>query len=251
MIWKMLRMLLATVVVLAALLAFGCHVLPGKMLFHPTRDARDTSLTPWVHEGRTIGFAREVEKPRNIWLMLHGNGGQAADRTYALPAFDAADSVFILEYPGYGQREGKPSRKSFDAAAREGYALLRTRFPGTPVCLAAESIGSGPASVLSAEKPAPDKIVFVVPFDTLAAVGKEHVSYLPVDLLLTGYWNNLESMKGYRRPVDIFGAESDGIIPVRHAQALAASVPQAKFHMIAGGHNDWSAQPKVRFRCAS
>jgi uncharacterized protein len=248
MIWKMFRMLLATFVVLGALLVFGCTMLPGKMLFHPTRETRTTNLTPWTHEGKTIGFAREVEKPRTVWLMLHGNGGQAADREYALPAFDAADSVFVLEYPGYGLREGKPSRKSFDAAAREGYAALRVRFPGTPVCIAAESIGSGPASVLSAETPAPDKIAFVVPFDTLAAVGKEHMGYLPIDLLLAGYWNNLDSMKGYRGPVDIFGAERDGIIPVRHAQALAAGVPQAKFHMIAGGHNEWSAQPKVRFR---
>ena len=249
MIGKLFRMLIVVILLLGALLVFGCTVLPGKMLFHPTHVARASVLTPWTHEGKTIGFAREVEKPGVVWLMLHGNGGQAADREYALPAFDAADSVFILEYPGYGMREGKPSRKSFDAAAREGYAALRARFPGTRVCVAAESIGSGPASVLSAEQPAPDKIVYVVPFDTLASVGKEHMSYLPVDLLLAGYWNNLESMKGYRGPVDIFGAERDGIIPVKHAQSLAASIPQAKFYLIAGGHNEWSARPKVRFRC--
>jgi pimeloyl-ACP methyl ester carboxylesterase len=249
MIWKLLRMMLASFVVLGALLVFGCAVLPGKMLFHPTHAARANSLTPWVHEGKTIGFAREVTEPRAVWLMLHGNGGQAADREYALPAFDAADSVFILEYPGYGLREGKPSRKSIDAAAREGYAALRARFPGTRVCVAAESIGSGPAAALSGETPAPDKIAFVVPFDTLAAVGKEHMGYLPVDLLLAGYWNNLESMQGYRGPVDIFGAERDGIIPVKHAQALAADIPQARFQLIAGGHNEWSAQPEVQFRC--
>jgi uncharacterized protein len=249
MIGKIFRMLLFTIVFFGALLAFGCQVLAPKMLFGPTHEPRTGVLTPWIHEGETLGFAREVEKPAAVWLMLHGNGGQAAHREYALPAFDAADSVFILEYPGYGMREGKPSRKSFDAAAREGYAALRTRFPGTKVCVAAESIGSGPAAVLSAEKPAPDKISFVVPFDTLASVGKERVRYLPVELLLAGYWNNLESMQGYRGPVDIFGAERDGIIPVKHAQALAASIPQAKFYLIAGGHNEWSAQPMVRFKC--
>ncbi len=246
--WKMVRMLLATIVILGAALVFGCHSLQRKALFFPTHEARDNGLAPWTHEGKTIGFAREVANPRNVWLMLHGNGGQAADRTYALHAFAATDSVFILEYPGYGLREGRPSRKAFDNAAREGYAALRARFPRSAVCVAAESIGSGPAAVLSREKPAPDKIVFVVPFDTLKAVAREHVQYLPVGLLLAGYWDNLESMEGYRGPVDIFGAERDEVIPVKHAQALAADVPQAKFHLIAGGHNDWSAQPKVRFR---
>lgn len=248
MIWKLLRMLIFALVFSTALLVFGCHVLPRRMLFHPTHEARANGLTPWVLEGRTLGFAREVEMPGNVWLMLHGNGGQASDRTYALPSFAATDSVYVLEYPGYGRRDGSPSRKSFDAAAREAYAALRARFPGTPVCVAAESIGSGPAAVLAGEKPAPDKIVFVVPFDTLASVGKGHMPGMPVAFLLTGYWNNIESMKGYRGPVDIFGAERDEIIPVKHAQALAAHVPQAKFQLIAGGHNEWSEQSEVQFR---
>jgi hypothetical protein len=48
--------------------------------------------------------------------------------------------------------------------------------------------------------------------------------------------------------VDVFGAETDQVINVRHAQALAASRPQAKFHLLRGGHNDWSTQPEVEIR---
>jgi len=36
---------------------------------------------------------------------------------------------------------------------------------------------------------------------------------------------------------------------VKHARALAASRPQAKFHLIRGGHNGWSRQPGMRIRC--
>ena len=63
---------------------------------------------------------------------------------YRLHAFSPRDSVYILEYPGYGEREGKPSRASFDAAALEAYQLLRAQSARKPVCVAAESIGSGP-----------------------------------------------------------------------------------------------------------
>ncbi len=118
-----------------------------------------------MHDGKLMGFAREVQAPENVWLMLHGNAGQAADRVYALGAFSPRDSVFIMEYPGYGQRAGKPSRSSLDAAAREAYEALRARFKETPVCVVAESIGSGPAATLGALKQPPDKLVFIVPFD--------------------------------------------------------------------------------------
>jgi hypothetical protein len=63
-----------------------------------------------------------------VWLLIHGNGGQAADRAYALPSFSMDDSVFILEYPGYGSRKGKPSKKSLDAADRQAYRI-RTSIP--------------------------------------------------------------------------------------------------------------------------
>ena len=153
-----------------------------------------------------------------------------------------------MEYPGYGERSGTPSRKSFDAAALEAYQLLRAKFPGKPVCVAAESIGSGPAAMLGAAKQPPDKLVFIVPFDELKSVGKDHMPYMPMSLLLAGTWNNVEAVSSYDGPIDVFGAEQDEVINVRHAQALAASRPQAKFHLIRGSHNDWSTQPDVRIR---
>jgi uncharacterized protein len=247
-IGKALKVFAFTLAVLAMLFALGCQSIQRKVLFYPSHHANHNGFTRWVREGRTIGFAREATDPKNVWLMLHGNGGQAADRTYAMFAFDPADSVYILEYPGYGQREGKPSRRAFDAAALEGYTELRARFPGKPLCVAGESLGSGPASMLSRENPAPDKIVLVVPFERITDVARDHVNYLPVGLILMGTWDNIEALHGYTGPIEIFGAEKDEVIDVRHARALAESVPQAKFHLIPGGHG-WANGREVAFRC--
>ncbi len=244
---RKLTMIGVTLLVLSVLVVMGCQTLVRKAMFFPSHDVRQSPFTAWMHDGRPLGLAREVENPRNVWLFLHGNGGQAADRTYAMHAFDDADSVFILEYPGYGAREGTPSRKSFDAAAREGYAALRARFPATPVCVVGESLGSGPASVLSREQPAPDKIVLIVPFDSIKSVARDHVRYLPTSLILMGFWNNVEALQGYGGPVEIFGAEKDEVIAVSHAEALAKSVPQAKFHRVPGTHG-WANGRDVRVR---
>jgi pimeloyl-ACP methyl ester carboxylesterase len=234
--------------VFSTLLVVGCQALVRKLMFYPTHHAGDQGLVHWTQDGQLVGFARPVDGPENIWLLLHGNGGQAADRRYALPAFSSRDSVFILEYPGYGLRPGKLSRASFDAAARDAYEHLRAKYPGKPVCVVTESLGSGAGSTLAHLPTPPDKFVFIVPFDDMKSLGHEKVSWLPSSLMLAGSWDNVESMKGYRGPVDVFGAERDEIIPVAHARRLAASLPQARFVLIPGGHNDWSNQTEVAIR---
>jgi pimeloyl-ACP methyl ester carboxylesterase len=215
------------------------------LLFFPSHHAGSTDLKPWSDDSaRVIGFCREATNARTIWLMMHGNGGQASDRGYVLERMSAADSLYVLEYPGYGLREGKPTLESMNRAASEAYQLLRVRNPGTPVCVLGESIGSGPACALAEQKP--DKILLVVPFDTLANVAAKKFFLLPVRLLLRDRWNNVESLKHYTGPVEIYGASDDGIIPMVHAERLAKQVPGAKFTPIGGGHNDWSDSDLVK-----
>lgn len=226
----------------------GCAAVQRKFLFFPTHHDRTNGLKAWEIQGRVIGFSRPVAAPQNVWLMLHGNGGQAADRVYALPCFSAHDAVFILEYPGYGARPGQPSKAAFEVAAAEAYRELRTRFPQAPVCVVGESLGSGPAAVLAKQPRPPDKIVLVVPFDHLARVAERHVAVLPVGLLLGQTWDNVDALTGYRGSVEIFGAAEDNVIPIEHARNLAAKVPGAKFHEVPGAHNDWARSGGVAFR---
>jgi pimeloyl-ACP methyl ester carboxylesterase len=226
----------------------GCSPLERKFLFYPSHLPHNNSLTPWNRNGETIGYARKVEAPGNVWLMLHGNAGQASDRIYAVPCFSDTDSVFILEYPGYGDRDGVPSKASFNSAAEEAYLFLRKTYPGIPVCVAAESIGSGPASFLATLTDKPDKLVLIVPFDRLALLAEAHFPAILVRLILTSDWDNVGALSHYPGPVEIIGAEADTIIPVGHARALAASVPGARLSIIGGGHNDWAVGGRVNIR---
>jgi pimeloyl-ACP methyl ester carboxylesterase len=230
------------------MLLAGCAAIQREFLFYPSHHAGDNGLAAWKKDGIIIGYAREVPAPQNVWLMLYGNGGQAADRAYAMPCFSERDSVFILEYPGYGARAGKPSKASFDTAAEEAYRLLRATFPKTPVCVIAESLGSGPACTLAGQSPPPDKMVLVVPFDTLKSVAAEHLPFLPVGFILGESWDNIRSPSTYLGPVEIFGALQDTVIPIDHARKLAAGIPSVAFHSIPGGHNDWSRRGRVEIR---
>jgi len=196
-----------------------------------------------------IGYARESPGAKNIWLLLHGNAGQAADRSYALPCFSLSDSVFILEYPGYGKRSGVPSKDTFNAAALEAYSLLRTSFPDKPICVVGESVGSGPASYLATQAHPPEKIVLVVPFDRLSNVAAERLSSsVPVRLIMKDNWDNAASLSNYGGRIEIFGALDDEVIPIKHAKSLTRKIPSSKFYQIRGGHNDWSQDDRVQFR---
>jgi len=245
----MLRLVLKILVILLLLYAVVVAIVffrQRSMLYFPSHAAPTTGLTPWTEGNRTIGYCREATGARTIWLMMHGNAGQAADRDYVLPRMSNQDSLYVLEYPGYGSREGRPGMTSINRAASEAYQLLRSRHTNTPVCVLAESIGSGPACALAREKRVPDKIVLVVPFDSLANVAAKHFPILPIRLLLRDTWNNVDALRGYTGPVEIFAAMEDTVIPMTHARALAEKIPGARFIAITGGHNDWSENPQVK-----
>lgn len=230
------------------LLSTGCSSIERKLLFFPSHRPADGGLAPWMKDDAIIGYSRTVEAPRNVWLMLHGNGGQASGRGYALPSFSLQDSVFILEYPGYGQRAGVPSREAFNRAAADAYRFLRDTYRNVPVCVAGESLGTGPASYLASLPTPPDKVVLIVSFDKLSLVAQEHYPALVVNLLLSDDWDNVTALSHYHGPMEIYGAAGDTVIPVAHARALAAAIPGAKLVLITGGHNDWSRQDRVRIR---
>ena len=228
-------------------------VFQRQLIYFPTHEdsagmAKALSLNPWLLQGEVIGYARQVPMPKRIWLMLHGNGGQAIDRAYALPSFSADDSVFILEYPGYGGRPGSPSKDAFNTAAKAGYEQLRQIYPHLEVNLLAESLGSGVACYLATLPRPPDRIALVVPFDQLTALTQEKFRFLPIGLMLFDRWNNSEALAVYPGRVDIYGATDDIIIPIHHAKSLADAVKGSRFHAIPGGHNEWSQRSYVDLR---
>ncbi len=245
---RSLSRIVRTVFVSYAVFCLIVFLVQRSLLYFPSHEEPVSALSPWQVEGNVVGYCREVPNPKTVWLMLHGNAGQASDRDYALDRLEKSDSLYVLEYPGYGQRPGSPNRQSFDTAALDAYEWLAKRFPTTPLCVIGESIGSGPASGLASASRTPDKIVLVVPYDKLSAVAGRRFFFLPVSWMLLDNWDNIHSLQNYQGPVDIFGARDDTVIPCSHAKNLAQQIPQANFHEIPCEHNDWWRMPKVKIR---
>ncbi|MEM6911358.1 MAG: alpha/beta hydrolase [Verrucomicrobiota bacterium] len=224
------------------LLLAGCAAFQRQLLYFPTQKGNSPPIQTWKH-----GVTRPANEPQTIWLLLHGNAGQAQHRL-RYPCFPPDGALYILEYPGYGPRPGQPSRESFNRAAEEAYLELRKDHPGLPLIVVGESIGSGPACHLATLPTPPDKLILATPFDELARVAQNQIPLLPIRWILRDNWNNLEALRAYHGPLEIWIAENDRVIPPQHAETLAQSRPQAILNYLPGGHNDWSPQARFTYQ---
>jgi pimeloyl-ACP methyl ester carboxylesterase len=151
---------------------------------------------------------------------------------------DRALSVYILEYPGYGARDGQPSQSDFLAAAGEAVSQIPDNIP---LILLGESIGTGVASATAAAHP--ERIaglLLLTPFDNLANVAQHHYPLLPVHWIMRDQYPSAEWLENYRGPVAIILAADDSIVPAKFGQKLHDAYGGPKKLIIAdqADHND-------------
>ncbi len=236
----MMRALLIGYAALVLVMA-GCQ---RHLIYYPSTGSKDRLLAiadevgmkPWYGEdGTIIGWTSAVPEdgdPEASVVVFHGNAGMAVSRTYFRDGIERATDrrweVRVLEYPGYGAREGRPGERHFTAAAREA---LESLFKATdrPVYLAGESLGAGVACRMAAAFP--DRIaglMLITPFSSLPDVGAHHYPFLPVRFLMRDRYDNVTALKQYRGPVAILLAEQDTVVPPEFGRKLYESYQGVK-----------------------
>jgi pimeloyl-ACP methyl ester carboxylesterase len=248
------RILIAVAIAYFILCACGC-ALQRKLLYFPTKIPADSVIQaaagqgfiPWKNSsGQIIGWKIPSNGAATGSVMIvHGNAGCAIGRDYlAQPVHDAAAvDVFVLEYPGYGAREGSPSKKSLVAAAEEAFQLLSTN---SPKYVVSESIGAGVACELAKNHPQEVAgLVLFVPYYNLASVAQRQMWFLPAYFLLLDRFNPEECLKSYHGPVKFVVAGADEIIGPASGIRLADGYHGPKDLQVFAGahHNDIAGQP--------
>jgi uncharacterized protein len=214
--------LLAVIAVTLMQRSFIYHpaVLPTAVL---EGRAREEGLERWTNaQGERIGWKRlaETRPASGNVLVTHGNAGCAVHRGHYATALqqEAALDVFILEYPGYGDRTGSPSERSLFAAADEALGLLPSR---QPVFLLGESLGTGVAAHLAGSQPGRIAgVLLVAPYDRLGSVAQRQMPIFPTRWMLRDKFRSDEALSRFPGPVAFLIAEQDEIIPARFGQRL-------------------------------
>jgi hypothetical protein len=247
------RILITVAIAYIFFCACGC-ALQRKLLFFPTKIPADAvvqagaehGFVPWKNSlGEIIGWEIPAKgTATGSVLIVHGNAGCAIDRSYlAQPIHDAASvDVFVLEYPGYGAREGSPSKTSLDAAAEEAFQLLPA---SSPRYVVSESIGTGVACELAKNHPQEVAgMALFAPYHNLASVAQHQIWFLPSYFLLLDRFNPEECLKSYHGPVKFVIAGADEIIGPASGIRLFKSYDGPKdLQVVAGAHhNDVASQ---------
>jgi hypothetical protein len=172
--------------------------------------------------GQTIGWKRMslLRPAQGQVLITHGNAGCAIDRSdYALAIQQsAALHVFILEYPGFGDRPGSPSERSLFQAADEAFELLVTN---GPVYLLGESLGTGVAAHLAGTYPTNVAgVLLITPYNRLADVAQYRMPIVPVRWLLRDRFPSEEYLRLYHGPVVMLVTTRDEVVPYKFGRRL-------------------------------
>lgn len=252
---KSSRRILITIVIIYGVVCVCVFLFQRSLMYFPTRipanevesAAKEHGFVPWKNPaGQIIGWKIPASGTATVSvLIVHGNAGSAVGRDYiAQPIHEATDvDVFVLEYPGYGAREGSPSKASMVVAAEEAFQLMRS---DSPKYVVSESIGTGVACELAKNHPAEVAgMVLFVPYDNLASVAQRHMPFLPAYFLLLDRFNPAECLKSYHGPVQFIVAGADEILgPATGKKLFDGYAGPKNLQVIPGAHhNDVSSPP--------
>ncbi|GAB4169703.1 MAG: alpha/beta hydrolase [Terrimicrobiaceae bacterium] len=207
-----------------------------------TPRATATGMKAWMDsDGKFIGWRSQGGDSGKAVMVLHGNAGNALHRNALAGRIRAADpktSVWILEYPGFGAREGSPSEEALVGAALAGLDAI----PGSemPVVLG-ESLGTGVAGVLAGKASGRiSGLILLTPFDSLVSVAASHYPWLPVGIMMADRYESAQALAGLEIPAVFVVAGEDTVTPTRLGLRLHGGYrgPKELLVIDGAGHND-------------
>ncbi len=187
------------------------------------------------------GWFVPSESARGVILFCHGNAGNISHRLESIQIFHQLGlDVFIFDYRGYGQSEGKPTEQGTykDAEAAWQYLIKERQVNPNEVIVFGRSLGGAVAAWL-AQSHIPGALILESTFTSLPDIAGTLYPYIPVRLLLRFHYNTAEYLDRVNCPVLIVHSCDDEIMPFNHGRRLfeMAKKPK-KFLEIAGTHNE-------------
>lgn len=203
--------------------------------------------------GVDTGSAAAPRAPARLWVLFHGNASTAldwldlVDKARAGAAGAAGDSTvaarqgfLLIDYPGYGDCEGKPTRAGILESTDAAFAALATRLGATTGDLESDlnvlaySIGTGAGLDFAARRPV-RRVFLLAPFTSTLDMARRTVGWPLCHLLLDRFDNRARLAELTRRSdppaIDIFHGTADDIVPFEMGRTLAD-----EFHAIAAFH---------------
>jgi len=178
-----------------------------------------------------------------VILYFHGNGGALrlrADRFRRLTA--DGTGLLAVSYRGYGGSTGRPSEEGLLRDAAAAYDFAVSRYGAQALVLWGESLGSGVAVALAANRPIA-RLLLESPFTSTADVAAAVYWFAPVRLLMHDQFRSDLRIPKVSAPVLILHGTQDRVVDIKFGERLYALVtaPKQFIRLPGAGHNDHDA----------
>ena len=216
---------------------------PGRSLDHTPADIGAEYRDEFIETADGVRLHGWYIRGRSdrVLLFFHGNAGNISHRLESIRQFLELDlSVFIIDYRGYGQSEGRTTEQGIyrDAEAAWRYLTEVNNTPGERIILFGRSMGASAAAYLAARH-RPLGLIIESSFTSVPDIAREYYPWLPVRWLSRLRHSTEDFVREARSPVLVIHSLDDEIVPLRHGQAIFAAAREPKrFAEIRGTHND-------------
>ena len=202
-------------------------------------EAQEIALT--ASDGvRLVGWHVPPREGKPVVLYFHGNGGALRYRVERFhKLIKDGIGLVAIEYRGYGGSEGSPSEQGLFADGQAAYAFAAAHYQPEQIVLWGESLGTGVAVYLAAEKPV-GRVILEAPFTSAAAVAALRYWFLPVRLLMKDQFRSDERIQNVTAPVLVLHGVNDHVVPYAMGEQMF-DLTKAHKHIVRfleGGHED-------------
>jgi len=177
------------------------------------------------------------------WLWFHGNGGNNGHRIseLALAHHRTGVNIFIFDYRGYGESEGKPSEKGtyLDSRAAMEYLSSRPDVDKDRIVFMGNSLGAALSVELALTQP-PMAMILVSPFASVRDMAKLTLPFPPVGWMVRNHYDNVARISQLNVPLLVLHGDEDDLVPISQGRKLYEAANQPKrFQTLDGaGHNN-------------
>ncbi|MBI3010889.1 MAG: alpha/beta hydrolase [Candidatus Omnitrophica bacterium] len=191
---------------------------------------------------RLHGWLVEAPESPAVLLVCHGNAGNLIHRLEWIAELNQRGvSVFMFDYRGYGQSEGRPSEAGLYQDALAAYDVLTHQRRVSPqrIVLMGTSLGAAVATELATKRTAAG-LILETPFPSIAAMAKAHYGGLPLHVFLRSRYDLVRRLPTIRVPILVLHGDRDTIVPIALGRQVYETAPEPKaFYLIRGAdHND-------------
>ena len=205
---------------------------------HPTREVL------WLDtgQGRVESWFFPPEPgtavPYPAMLFAHGNGELIDDWPDIVDALAGLGiGILLVEYPGYGRSEGRPSESSVRDTMIRAVDLLASRpdVDRARLVLYGRSLGGGAIGTLLETRSAA-AVILQSTFTDVPTLARDH--FRVPSTLIRDRFDTRSALAGHDSPVLVIHGRRDDLIPYAHGEALAKAAPRGELLSYDCQHND-------------